>query len=191
MLRHRAFGCNSQDSIPNGTIASGMVRLVQPQTYICARSMRRPLFAKTFLSDDQAGKSGQQLIPATPGLSKLFWKPASQNRRPMTGTENQLSNTVGTMLRLRAALDVVSTLAANSSTVPCAEGRYCEQDTAPWASRRRYDCKRLQLAAARRIAKLCQVGLAKRLGWQQAYVARYETGERTLAVHEYVAARLP
>lgn len=43
------------------------------------------------------------------------------------------------------------------------------------------------LADARRAAKLRQVDLADRLGWQQAYVSRYETGERTLAVDEYVA----
>lgn len=43
------------------------------------------------------------------------------------------------------------------------------------------------LADARRAAKLRQVDLADRLGWQQAYVSRYETGERTLAVNEYVA----
>jgi len=43
------------------------------------------------------------------------------------------------------------------------------------------------LTTARRKAKLRQVDLAKRLGWQQAYVSRYETGERMLAVDEYVA----
>lgn len=43
------------------------------------------------------------------------------------------------------------------------------------------------LTRARRTAKLRQVDLAKRLGWQQAYVSRYETGERMLAVDEYVA----
>ena len=43
------------------------------------------------------------------------------------------------------------------------------------------------LTQARRDAKLRQVDLAKRLGWQQAYVSRYETGERMLAVDEYVA----
>lgn len=43
------------------------------------------------------------------------------------------------------------------------------------------------LTRARRNAKLRQVDLAKRLGWQQAYVSRYETGERMLAVDEYVA----
>jgi transcriptional regulator with XRE-family HTH domain len=43
------------------------------------------------------------------------------------------------------------------------------------------------LTEARRDAKLRQVDLAKRLGWQQAYVSRYETGERMLAVDEYVA----
>lgn len=43
------------------------------------------------------------------------------------------------------------------------------------------------LADARRAAKLRQVDLADRLGWQQVYVSRYETGERTLAVDEYVA----
>ncbi|MFH8651684.1 helix-turn-helix domain-containing protein [Sphingomonas paucimobilis] len=36
-------------------------------------------------------------------------------------------------------------------------------------------------------ARLRQVDLAKRLGWQQAYVSRYETGERQLSVDEYVA----
>lgn len=43
------------------------------------------------------------------------------------------------------------------------------------------------LKAARRQAGLRQVDLAKRLGWQQAYISRYETGERMLAVDEYVA----
>jgi transcriptional regulator with XRE-family HTH domain len=43
------------------------------------------------------------------------------------------------------------------------------------------------LTQARREAKLRQVDLAKRLGWQQAYVSRYETNERMLAVDEYVA----
>lgn len=46
------------------------------------------------------------------------------------------------------------------------------------------------LTAARRDAKLRQVDLAERLGWQQAYVSRYETGERMLAVDEYVAVAL-
>lgn len=43
---------------------------------------------------------------------------------------------------------------------------------------------------ARRDARLRQVDLAKRLGWQQAYVSRYETGERQLSVGEYVAVAL-
>ncbi len=43
------------------------------------------------------------------------------------------------------------------------------------------------LTAACQDAKLREVDLAKRLGWQQAYVSRYETGERMLAVDEYVA----
>lgn len=43
------------------------------------------------------------------------------------------------------------------------------------------------LTAARQEARLRQVDLAKRLGWQQAYVSRYETGERMLAVDEFVA----
>ncbi len=43
------------------------------------------------------------------------------------------------------------------------------------------------LADARRAAKLRQVDLAERLGWQQAYVSRMETGERLLGVDEYVA----
>ena len=30
----------------------------------------------------------------------------------------------------------------------------------------------------------------QRLGWQQAYVSRYETGERQLSVDEYVAVAL-
>lgn len=46
------------------------------------------------------------------------------------------------------------------------------------------------LTVARRHAKLRQVDLAKRLGWQQAYVSRYETGERQLSVDEYVAVAL-
>lgn len=46
------------------------------------------------------------------------------------------------------------------------------------------------LTEARRNAKLRQVDLAKRLGWQQAYVSRYETGERMLGVDEYVAVAL-
>ncbi len=44
-----------------------------------------------------------------------------------------------------------------------------------------------RLTQARGAAKLRQVDLADRLGWQQAYVSRYETGERSLAVDEYVA----
>lgn len=43
------------------------------------------------------------------------------------------------------------------------------------------------LTGARQAAKLRQIDLAKRLGWQQAYVSRYETGERMLAVDEFVA----
>ena len=43
------------------------------------------------------------------------------------------------------------------------------------------------LTEARRNAKLRQVDLSTRRGWQQAYVSRYETGERMLAVDEYVA----
>lgn len=43
------------------------------------------------------------------------------------------------------------------------------------------------LTEARHAAKLRQVDLAQRLGWQQAYVSRVETGERALAVDEYVA----
>ncbi|WP_230771836.1 helix-turn-helix domain-containing protein [Sphingomonas sp. Leaf4] len=35
--------------------------------------------------------------------------------------------------------------------------------------------------------KLRQVDLAQQLGWQQAYVSRYATGERMLAVDEYIA----
>ncbi|WP_242122062.1 helix-turn-helix domain-containing protein [Sphingomonas lacusdianchii] len=46
------------------------------------------------------------------------------------------------------------------------------------------------LTVARRDARLRQVDLAKRLGWQQAYVSRYETGERQLSVDEYVAVAL-
>ena len=46
------------------------------------------------------------------------------------------------------------------------------------------------LTTARRDAKLRQIDLAKRLGWQQAYVSRYETGERQLGVDEYVAIAL-
>src|SRR3546814_13975981 len=41
---------------------------------------------------------------------------------------------------------MASTLADNSSTRPCASGRKGEQKIAPFASRRRYDCKRLHLA---------------------------------------------
>jgi transcriptional regulator with XRE-family HTH domain len=44
-----------------------------------------------------------------------------------------------------------------------------------------------ELTVARQEARLRQVDLAKRLGWQQAYVSRYETGERMLAVDEFVA----
>lgn len=46
------------------------------------------------------------------------------------------------------------------------------------------------LRQARKKAKLRQVDLAKRLGWQQAYVSRYETGERLLGVDEFVAVAL-
>ena len=46
------------------------------------------------------------------------------------------------------------------------------------------------LTVARRDSGLRQVDLAKRLGWQQAYVSRYETGERQLSVDEYVAVAL-
>src|SRR3546814_6220023 len=40
----------------------------------------------------------------------------------------------------------ICTLADNSSTRPCASGRKGEQKIAPFASRRRYDCKRLHIA---------------------------------------------
>uniref|UniRef100_UPI001C2CD3DE helix-turn-helix domain-containing protein n=1 Tax=Sphingomonas bacterium TaxID=1895847 RepID=UPI001C2CD3DE len=46
------------------------------------------------------------------------------------------------------------------------------------------------LTDARRAARLRQVDLAERLGWQQAYVSRMETGERMLGVDEYVAVAL-
>ena len=46
------------------------------------------------------------------------------------------------------------------------------------------------LTQARKAAKLRQVDLAKKLGWQQAYVSRYETGERMLGVDEFVAVAL-
>ena len=46
------------------------------------------------------------------------------------------------------------------------------------------------LTQARKNAKLRQVDLAKELGWQQAYVSRYETGERMLGVDEFVAVAL-
>src|SRR3546814_12963064 len=41
---------------------------------------------------------------------------------------------------------MASTLADNSSTRPCASGRKGEQKIATFASRRRYDCKRLHIA---------------------------------------------
>src|SRR3546814_8988713 len=41
---------------------------------------------------------------------------------------------------------MASTLADNSSTRPCASGRKGEQKIAPFASRRRYYCKRLHIA---------------------------------------------
>src|SRR3546814_13532493 len=41
---------------------------------------------------------------------------------------------------------MASTLADNSSTRPCASGRKGEQKIAPFARRRRYDCKRLHIA---------------------------------------------
>ena len=46
------------------------------------------------------------------------------------------------------------------------------------------------LVEARREKKLRQVDLAERLGWQQAYVSRYETGERMLGIDEFVAVAL-
>jgi len=46
------------------------------------------------------------------------------------------------------------------------------------------------LKQARKNAKLRQVDLARKLGWQQAYVSRYETGERLLGVDEFVAVAL-
>lgn len=46
------------------------------------------------------------------------------------------------------------------------------------------------LTQARKNMKLRQVDLAKKLGWQQAYVSRYETGERLLGVDEFVAVAL-
>ena len=46
------------------------------------------------------------------------------------------------------------------------------------------------LMQARKDAKLRQLDLARKLGWQQAYVSRYETGERRLRVDEYVAVAL-
>lgn len=46
------------------------------------------------------------------------------------------------------------------------------------------------LTQARKDAKLRQVDLARKLGWQQAYVSRYETGERLLGVDEFVAVAL-
>lgn len=63
----------------------------------------------------------------------------------------------------------------------------------PRSSDRRQSGCRIDLRAAdadRRDARLRQVDLAKRLGWQQAYVSRYETGERQLSVDEYVAVAL-
>ena len=46
------------------------------------------------------------------------------------------------------------------------------------------------LIATRREAKLRQVDVAKRVGWPQAYVSRYENHERKLDVAEYVAVAL-
>lgn len=46
------------------------------------------------------------------------------------------------------------------------------------------------LTQARKDAKLRQVDLARKLDWQQAYVSRYETGERMLSVDEFVAVAL-
>ncbi|RSU58494.1 hypothetical protein BRX36_20450 [Sphingomonas sp. S-NIH.Pt1_0416] len=43
---------------------------------------------------------------------------------------------------------MASTLADNSSTRPCASGRKGEQKIAPFASRRRYDCKRLHVGVS-------------------------------------------
>ena len=62
----------SQNTIPFGTVAASALRLVQSSTYICARFMRHPLFAKTFLSDDLAGGPGPQRISAARRLSELF-----------------------------------------------------------------------------------------------------------------------
>lgn len=42
------------------------------------------------------------------------------------------------------------------------------------------------LVDARREAKLRQVDVAKRVGWPQAYVSRYENHERKLDVAEFV-----
>lgn len=43
------------------------------------------------------------------------------------------------------------------------------------------------LVDARRAAGLRQVDVAKRVGWPQVYVSRYENHERKLGVAEYVA----
>lgn len=43
------------------------------------------------------------------------------------------------------------------------------------------------LVDARHEAKLRQVDVAKRVGWPQVYVSRYENHERKLDVAEYVA----
>ncbi|HEX8555522.1 MAG TPA: helix-turn-helix transcriptional regulator [Sphingomonas sp.] len=46
------------------------------------------------------------------------------------------------------------------------------------------------LIDARHEAKLRQVDVAKRVGWPQAYVSRYENHERKLDVAEFVAVAL-
>jgi hypothetical protein len=61
------------------------------------------LFAKTFHFDRPAGGSGQRRISAPFDLSKLLWKPASQNRLPVMSLENTLADSVSTTRRLRAA----------------------------------------------------------------------------------------
>src|SRR3546814_3607359 len=71
-------------------------------------------------------------------------------RRPPRSTRTDTLFPYTTLFRSRPVCKqrrmMASTLADNSSTRPCASGRKSEKKIAPFASRRRYDCKRLHIA---------------------------------------------
>jgi hypothetical protein len=144
-----------------GSLSVGGKALWASTAMVGARCMdigaRRPTPSAAFLRKRRAGACAgltwSSLTPmrASAGLSATpVRQPAASTscagnllakRLPATGLENPLSRRARRPCKQRRMM--ASTLADNSSTRPCASGRKGEQKIAPFASRRRYDCKRL------------------------------------------------